>query len=390
MSLKTFETFFRKKTSIKWDDRIEKMGTTGPEHFQYQPPSGGKPVGLLKGHRASIFGGDDRIGALSQTNKKKQHNDGLMRDKRPVETHRKRAREEYVADDAMINAEGGDRPAKKSRLEAAEAVRVSAEPEADSARETGVTNSDCDSKSESEEDIRGAQVHVELISEEVTQDLDGASEAQYPLEFSNVVNDGTLEPVDYHNEYKSEHDSAGDYDTPEPTAANDDDGVAAPCNSEAGDERSGDEYEIVEDGDDAEGSDAPRENTEQEADDISKMYDEVQYAEIDDDDGEEDHTHDDDDDGDDYSPEAVQARRLAREISATAANIYYESKRGVTLVQDSQAELIDTIRAKEAYICTRAKKMKEREEMEDAEDAEEDEDMIDRQVGFGLDGSMDY
>ncbi|KAI0460407.1 hypothetical protein F5B21DRAFT_6858 [Xylaria acuta] len=79
--LKTFETFFKKKTSILWDDRIEKMGTTGPEHFQYQPPSGGKPVGLVKGRRASIFSGDGRTGAPNQTGKKERRDDSQVEDK---------------------------------------------------------------------------------------------------------------------------------------------------------------------------------------------------------------------------------------------------------------------------------------------------------------------
>ncbi|KAI0550207.1 hypothetical protein F4679DRAFT_594842 [Xylaria curta] len=369
--LKTFETFFRKKTSIKWEDRIEKMGTTGPEHFQYQPPSGGKPVGLLKGRRASIFSEGDRVGALNQTNKKDQHDHDLVEDKKPVETYHKRAREEdHFPDDTMVYAEGESRPAKKSRLEAAEAARVTLELETDFPSETNVADSRSDSKCESDE---GVEVHGELVSEEVMQDLDGTNEVLYPLEFDNVLH--------YYDESEPENESAGESD--DPTAANDD-GVAAPWNSEADDEEL--EYEFREDDKDAEANDKPRENTEQEAEEISRMYDEVQYAETDDD-GEGHASHNGDDD-DEYSLEAIRARRLAREISATAVRIHYENQRGVALVQDSQAALIDDVRAREAYIYAQAKRIQEREKMEDVL---EDEEMIDRQVAFfGLDGSMDY
>ncbi|KAI1743743.1 hypothetical protein F4680DRAFT_409276 [Xylaria scruposa] len=292
------------------------MGTTGLDI-----QSGGKPVGLLKGSRASIFGEGDRASAPDQTSKKGQHYCDLVEDKKPIETYRKRSREEdHDPDDAVVYTEGESRLAKKSRLEAAEAVRVT----------------------------------DELVSEKAMQDFDSANEAQYPLEFDNVLH--------YYGDSEPENESAGEYDEP-PTANGD--GVAAPYNSEADDEEI--EIEIHDDGEDAEVSDEPRENTEQEAEEISRMYDEVQYAGTDD--GGEDHANDD------------------REISATAARIHYESQRGVALAQDSQAALIDGVRAREAYICAQAKKIREREEIEDAL---EDEEMIDRQAAFfGLDGSMD-
>ncbi|KAI1816814.1 hypothetical protein GGS20DRAFT_161387 [Poronia punctata] len=46
-AFKIFKAFFKKKTGISWNERIDKAGTTGPDLFQYQPPGGGKPVGLL-------------------------------------------------------------------------------------------------------------------------------------------------------------------------------------------------------------------------------------------------------------------------------------------------------------------------------------------------------
>ncbi|KAI0854575.1 hypothetical protein F4860DRAFT_522998 [Xylaria cubensis] len=238
--------------------------------------SGGKPVGLLKGRRASIFGKDDRV-----TSTESQHDHGLEKDKKPVEIYQ--------------------------------------------------------ANSEPDEDVRG----VEVVGE-VMQDVDGANEAQWPLEFNNIVGNGISERVD-DDEFQPEDELAGESDDPtaanddgvaapcnsevddefqpedelagesdDPTAANDD-GVAAPCNSKVDDEEFG--FELCEDGEDAEASDEPRVNTEQEAEEISRMYDEVQYAEMDDDG--EDHASDDDE----YSLEAIRARRLAREISATAASI---------------------------------------------------------------------
>ncbi|KAI6091917.1 hypothetical protein F4821DRAFT_254671 [Hypoxylon rubiginosum] len=45
--LDDFRGFFQKKTGIHWDERIAKQGTMPADKFQYQPPTGGKPVGLV-------------------------------------------------------------------------------------------------------------------------------------------------------------------------------------------------------------------------------------------------------------------------------------------------------------------------------------------------------
>ncbi|KAG7290267.1 hypothetical protein NEMBOFW57_000266 [Staphylotrichum longicolle] len=42
-----FEDFFRIKTGIPWAQRLIKAGTTEKTFFQYQPPTGGKPVGWV-------------------------------------------------------------------------------------------------------------------------------------------------------------------------------------------------------------------------------------------------------------------------------------------------------------------------------------------------------
>ncbi|KAI0180922.1 hypothetical protein GGR52DRAFT_11311 [Hypoxylon sp. FL1284] len=43
-----FKHFFLKKTGIRWEERITKQGTAPADKFQYQPPTGGKPVGIIE------------------------------------------------------------------------------------------------------------------------------------------------------------------------------------------------------------------------------------------------------------------------------------------------------------------------------------------------------
>ncbi|KAK7747136.1 hypothetical protein SLS62_009191 [Diatrype stigma] len=56
-----FKRFFRKKTKIEWDERLAKVGSRPKKYWQYQPPTGGKPVGLVKGELPSIFGDGSNI-----------------------------------------------------------------------------------------------------------------------------------------------------------------------------------------------------------------------------------------------------------------------------------------------------------------------------------------
>ncbi|KAI1340485.1 hypothetical protein F5Y15DRAFT_422939 [Xylariaceae sp. FL0016] len=42
-----FKRFFRKKTGITWEKRIEEQGKMDCSRFHYAPPTGGKPIGLL-------------------------------------------------------------------------------------------------------------------------------------------------------------------------------------------------------------------------------------------------------------------------------------------------------------------------------------------------------
>ncbi|KAI1640218.1 hypothetical protein F4809DRAFT_665591 [Biscogniauxia mediterranea] len=51
--LALFKDFFRRRTGLLWDDRVRRAGTK-PQRFQYTPPTGGKPIGLIDGRAPSI------------------------------------------------------------------------------------------------------------------------------------------------------------------------------------------------------------------------------------------------------------------------------------------------------------------------------------------------
>ncbi|KAI2630429.1 hypothetical protein GGS21DRAFT_200622 [Xylaria nigripes] len=55
-----FKSYFKKKTAIAWDDRVDKMGSAGPAYFKYRPPTGGKPIGLIRGQRTAIAHRENR------------------------------------------------------------------------------------------------------------------------------------------------------------------------------------------------------------------------------------------------------------------------------------------------------------------------------------------
>ncbi|RYP48837.1 hypothetical protein DL768_005345 [Monosporascus sp. mg162] len=58
-----FKRFFRSKTKIDWDERVAKAGSMPKKYFQYAPPTGGKPVGLVNGepYSPSIFGDGSNV-----------------------------------------------------------------------------------------------------------------------------------------------------------------------------------------------------------------------------------------------------------------------------------------------------------------------------------------
>ncbi len=312
-ALKKFESFFKKKANIVWDDRIDKVGTTSPRYFQYQPPvrtlstqnpplllftfllvslifshaisnlrlqTGGKPVGLIRKPRASIL------------REEAQHDNGPAKVISAAETPRKRPREESVADHATTNADDAERSAKKSRHEKAETVRVSVEANAGSPEQAIAI----DSNSESEESNQSDQDHDEQQpSDRPIQDATSVPGTQ--PEPSDVVDDGISQSRDESDQ--EEHNEA--------------------------------EYPEVEDDYYTYDGSVNVEEEEEEEDE------------------EEEEAHD------------VSAARFAR---AAAENIYYETNRGVSLVNDSQAELIDLAYKKRVDLRARA----ERERRRDAED----------------------
>ncbi|KAI2639579.1 hypothetical protein GGS26DRAFT_587030 [Hypomontagnella submonticulosa] len=75
-----FKLFFSKKTDLDWDDRIRKANSTFYTRFQYQPPTGGKPVGVLPPPPPpppawSIFGNGHESAATACTSEKRKRTD---------------------------------------------------------------------------------------------------------------------------------------------------------------------------------------------------------------------------------------------------------------------------------------------------------------------------
>ncbi|KAF2970290.1 hypothetical protein GQX73_g3267 [Xylaria multiplex] len=317
-----FKSFFKKKTHILWDDRVERKSTTGPEYFQYQPPSGGKPVGLIGRRKVSIVDEDSTAAHLTAFNlakEEEQFNDGLVEEVYAANNHCKRRREENITDDDdPIGADDEERPAKKARCEGTETRHVHFETGTDAIRQTIVSSPG----SEPEEGMQNDQGHDELPSDEPMQDTNGEHEVQ--TESSNVINDG-------YDGHEQDHDSSDGYETAI------EDGLAASNNSE-GDEQ---------------GDGEP----------LDATHHEDYYAEVVDD--YYTYSKGDDDENDDISPADRSALAAAR---AAAQNIYDDSMRGVTLVSDSQAELIDAEYEKQAYIRARAEKSLDREETSESEE----------------------
>ncbi|KAI0526529.1 hypothetical protein F5B22DRAFT_586323 [Xylaria bambusicola] len=182
-AFRKFKGFFKKKTNIGWDDRINKVGTTSPESFQYQPPSGGKPVGIIK-H------------LLDTAKNKKQHSNNHLKSK-ASETSRKHPRESYVANNNANESDNVERSAKRSRHEGAEIVcspvevrDVSSKP-----KQSDIIDSNTD----------GEYGTIQVTHEQPPGDNDTASERELQLESSNE------QPSD---RYEQEQDSPQQqYDT---------------------------------------------------------------------------------------------------------------------------------------------------------------------------------
>ncbi|KAI1132937.1 hypothetical protein F5Y10DRAFT_291036 [Nemania abortiva] len=325
-AFRTFKAFFKKRTSIAWDDRIEKMGSTGPECFQYQPPGGGKPVGLVSGHRISVFGNGDgsnnndnasRTAASDDKIKKRARDDDDLAGKIRmgiIETPRKHGRE----GDAT-NADDGEPPVKKSRF------------------------------------LSPAMIHTGY-----TYVLDGDGD------------DGNGSTGD-----EPAHDSENDEYTVDLSGP-------TPCNSEASDAESdgdgnnsdADDNDSEQEIDDEAASNSPVQvNDDRTAEEIAQMYDDVEQTELA---NSSDSYHpvfvlkvvdvDANTETGGTLPEEAAEHRSAR---AAAAAIYDESNRSVLSTGDNQAVLIDAARANRERARTLAERAREREAIEDAEDEDE-------------------
>ncbi|KAI1413753.1 hypothetical protein F5Y13DRAFT_198537 [Hypoxylon sp. FL1857] len=114
--LAEFKYFFLKKCGIDWDDRVSKAGTTPKTNFQYQPPTGGKPVGVFKTpapHSWPTFGSGNAVApaanqapALGATQKGTQEGLNLKRkhedDNTDVAGDEKRQRKEEPAYPTLV------------------------------------------------------------------------------------------------------------------------------------------------------------------------------------------------------------------------------------------------------------------------------------------------
>ncbi|KAI8634966.1 hypothetical protein F5Y19DRAFT_132158 [Xylariaceae sp. FL1651] len=335
-----FKKFFQQKTGISWDERITKVGTTGPDRFQYQPPSGGKPIGLVKGRPVSAFGDGDR-GSSIGPNENRKHKGGLEESR----TSHKRLRDQRATGDAVVDNKGEGPAAKKPRRQQEEPVSLLVE--ANTRKEPIVINSD------SEHEEAKAQHRKNCTAtpnDETMLDAGGVEEAK--PELNDVIDNGVLQAADDFEEvYVGSSDEIMDDGTLQ-MAEDIYDAPAVPCNSEASEE-DGDTSAKV-------GNDTQADNDTMITNRVKNNYDEEisSGAEV-----EEDAEVSD-------VPEARDPRagERGRAAARIAANILYETLRGVRVFCDSQAALIDSVRGRMAREHAAAVEMDRREKMLDAED----------------------
>lgn len=398
---KTFRDYFRSKTGLEWDDRIEKFGSTGPELFQYQPPvrslsfsisssispfssshpslsrrvssilssgelqGGGKPVGLVKERCAPIIGSDAITAAPDQQQQQQADNNTQAHgEEGPVGDidDRKRAREEHVAGNAAD--EGGTRPAKRSRQESAGADRAGQEVAVLANPDSKVEDGIRDSRRHGNVHLRGDEpmrdakgVRETDLESENTMDGNGKGD-DGPLQIDGC-DDGSQSEVDFDFDFASELSNA--LRTTADDVNDSDDGNYHDAHAQT------------------ESNSAPIRNDDETALEMANMYDEAQRAEMvvaatmhdDDEDETEAEAEEDEDADDDFSPGHTPARSAAR---AAAANIYYETCRGVSLASDSQARLIDAVRAARARRCALAERARARGRGIGLEDDDDDTD----------------
>ncbi|KAI0104188.1 hypothetical protein GGR51DRAFT_561245 [Nemania sp. FL0031] len=386
-AFRTFKSFFKKKTTIAWDDRIEKMGSTGPENFQYTAPFGGKPVGYIEGRFPSIFGnGDGKPGFISGRmpsifgngiNSNKDNNNATASDSNdskeetsgPAKASLKHGRPESgEEDDDSKNNDDDDQqqPAKRSRRESGSTD----DDDSDGSSSSGYDTEDCECppcrrrKQEDYYDIPSSG----LIAPASTPVETGAGvdNNNGDIDDSGAGPDANADPdIDDERDGSSPYDdSTGSFDGPgfssQPPAQND--------------------------------ADTARE--------MERMYDGVQETELDNDsistgeneNGYEQHGNnggggagqygdrvDDDDELVDLDnlglPDAISAgERFYRSACATAEAIYRESTRGTLNVADNQAAQIAATRAQVGHEHDLALRQRLAAMEEEEEEAEEDDD----------------
>ncbi|KAI0870256.1 hypothetical protein GGS24DRAFT_114144 [Hypoxylon argillaceum] len=352
-AFESFQNFFMKKTGIAWDDRIEKMGSTGPDYFQYQPPSGGKPLGLINGRPASIFdsGGDSsHINASDQIEEEEvaeeaQHDDDLMEVNNPPKTSRKHAREEHETDDAGINAYDEGSYEKRPRYEGPEAV---------SARQATTDHMDLDPESDSD----GAQS---------TQRLRRARANGWDvIEIPDPSAVGLVAPPNTPAEGCEPETSSDESRSPSPIPNDDETAQALEQMYDEAEDEAMYKLSSLQDEDESEEEGEAEEEYEAEDEDEDEAEDEDENEDEDEGGGEEasNAAPDTDTDTDD---DAARQAPLTPAIEAEAA-------RGVHVVRNSQAALIDQVRAQRMYASQRQRRAREEEARQSPdEDSSEEE-----------------
>lgn len=152
--------------------------------------TGGKPVGLLNGRRASTPG------------KGVQHsNDNLPQKAKTIEADRKRAREKHLVNHAADTPDDVERPVKRPRYEEVETVHAHVEIKCVSTEHVRATSiaSSSEENNQSDQDHKGQQP-----SERIN---DTASEDKSQLDYGNVTSDSIPQS---NGEYKPEHNSLHD------------------------------------------------------------------------------------------------------------------------------------------------------------------------------------
>ncbi|KAI1426034.1 hypothetical protein F5Y12DRAFT_794972 [Xylaria sp. FL1777] len=208
-ALEKFKSFFKKKANIAWDNRVEKMGTMGPEYFQYQPPSGGKPVGLITRRGTSILG------------EKPRHNNDAAKDADAPKIPRKRPREHDVTAHTTMDTDDTVRSAKQSRRERVETARMPVQPKASSPRQVIIIISDSESEEGGRNDL---QSHVQNPSDEPVQDATSVHRTQ--REPGDLVNGDILQSD---HRYEQEPDSSEIPSTNAGTREDDTEKAVTPC-----------------------------------------------------------------------------------------------------------------------------------------------------------------